>query len=158
MPQVRQGPLDTAIAPGRMLVRHADNELLDLLSDPRAATLMALRASVELLRDQPLVPAQEGVRRGNRRDLFEALTAKRVGERRAVTALGVGQAQPAPAKLGVEHAVFRAERRHNRLLVPLEPPGDHGDQNVEDHSAPQVGVGGSIMRSSLHSTRVTSIG
>jgi hypothetical protein len=44
------------------------------------------------------------------------------------------------------------------LLVPLEPPGDHGDQHVEDHSAPQVGVGGRIVRSSIHTTRVTSIG
>ena len=57
LPQVRQGPLETASAPGRVLVRHADHALCELLSDLGAAKVMALRASVALLRDALLVPA-----------------------------------------------------------------------------------------------------
>jgi hypothetical protein len=56
MPQVRQGPLDAAVAPGRILFRHADHELLDLLGDPRSAKRSSLLTPVKLLGDQSLVP------------------------------------------------------------------------------------------------------
>jgi hypothetical protein len=35
------------------------------------------------------------------------------------------------------------------LLVPLEPPDDYGDQDVEDHSASQVGGHDEIVCSSI---------
>ena len=135
MPQVRQGTLDAAIAPGRILFRHADDELLDLLGDTRSAKLSSLRAPVKLLGDQSLVPAQEGIGRDEGGDLFEALATKRVGERREAAAFRVRQAQPAATELGFEDAVFLKEIRDDLLLVPLEPASDHGDQDVEDHGA-----------------------
>ena len=58
---------------------------------------------------------------------------ERVGERREAAAFGVGQAQPAATELGFEDAVFLLEIRDHLLLVTLEPAGDHGDQDVEDH-------------------------
>ena len=97
MPQVRQGALNAAIAPGGILFGHAHDELLRLLRDTRASQLSAARAPVKLLGDQALVPAQEGVRRGKRGDVFEALAAKRVGEgcqrRRSVS---VSRSRPPP--------------------------------------------------------------
>jgi hypothetical protein len=152
MPQICQGALNAAIAPARILLGHLDREAFDLLGHGWPTTLGAARAPVKLLGDQSLVPAQEGVRRGDRRDLFEALTTERIGERREAAALGVGEPQPSATKLGFEDTVFLLEIGNNLLLVTLEPPGDHGDQNVEDHSAPQVGVGDGIVCSSIHQT------
>ena len=109
----------------------------------------ALRAPVKLLGDQSLVPAQEGIGRDEGRDLFEALAAERVGERREAAAFGVRQAQPAATELGFEDAVFLEEIGDDLLLVPLEPAGDHGDQDVEDHGVPRVGSRAVSVHSSI---------
>jgi hypothetical protein len=79
MPQIRQGPLDAAIAPGRILFGHTDHELFDLLGHTRSAKRSAMPAPVELLRNQAVVPAHEGVGRRDRGHLLQALTAERVG-------------------------------------------------------------------------------
>ena len=42
-------------------------------------------------------------------------------------------------KVGFKDTVFLEEIGDDLLLVPLEPASDHGDQDVEDHSPPQVG-------------------
>jgi hypothetical protein len=57
MPQVRQGTLNAPLAPGRILFRHTEHELLDLSSDTRSAKRASLLTSVKLLGDQALVPA-----------------------------------------------------------------------------------------------------
>src|SRR5215813_11987425 len=135
MAHVRQGTLNTAITPRRILFGHVYHELLDLLRHGWPAQLYAARAPVKLLRDQSLVPAQEGVRRGERRNLFETLTAKRMGQCREAAAFGVGQAQPAAVEVGFEDAVFLLQIGNDLLLVPLDPPGDHGDQDMENHNS-----------------------
>ena len=90
---------------------------------------MTLSAPIKLLGDQALVPAQEGVWRGNRSKLFKALATKRVGERREATAFRVGQTEPAPTELGFEDAVFLLEVGDDLLLVTLHPAGHHGDKH-----------------------------
>src|SRR5919199_5507575 len=115
MAQVRQRPLDPSIAPGWILFGHADDELFDLLSDPRAAKLMALRASIELLRDESLVPAQERVRRGEHGDFLQARATERVSQCSKTVAFGVGQPQPSATKVGFEDAVFLLKIGDNLL-------------------------------------------
>ena len=83
------------------------------------------------------------------RDLFEVLTPERAGQRGETPALCIGEPQPASTELGFEDAVCLKEIPDDLLLVPLEPLGDHGDQDVEDHSAPQVGGRDEIVRSSI---------
>jgi hypothetical protein len=134
MPQVGQGALNAAIAPGRILCCHAHDELLHLLIDTRTSELAALLTAVELLGDQPLVPAQEGIWSGDGRPLFEALTAKRVGQRRKPLAFDVGEPQPAATALGFENAIFLLKVGDHLLLVPLEPASDHRDEDMENHS------------------------
>src|SRR5256885_16276359 len=112
---------------------------------------MALRASVKLLRDKPLVPAQEGVRRSNRGNFFQALASERVGQRCKPPAVGIGEAQPAVAELACEDAVFLLEIGDDLLLVALQPADEHGDQDVEDHGVPQV-KGCAVCASSILST------
>lgn len=53
MPQVRQRPLDAAIAPGRMLFGHADDQLLDLRRDTGTSKLTAVLTAVCLLLPPP---------------------------------------------------------------------------------------------------------
>ena len=133
MPQIRQGPLDASIAPGRILFGHADDELLDLLSDTRSAQRSPLLAPVKLLGDEALIPAQEGLGRHKRGELFQTLAPERVGQRRKAAAFGIGEAQPTPTEVGFEDAVFLKEVGDDLLLVPLEPAGDHGDKDMQDH-------------------------
>ena len=68
-----------AVAPRGVLFRHAHDKPLDLLRDTGSAMLMMLLAPITLLGDQSLVPAHEGVRRGDCGGLVEVLTTKRVG-------------------------------------------------------------------------------
>jgi hypothetical protein len=72
------------------------------------------------------------------------------GKRREATAFRARQAQPAATERGCADAVFLKERRDDLLRVPVAPPGDHGDQDVEAQSAPQVGGNDAIVRSSIH--------
>jgi hypothetical protein len=78
MPQVRERPPNASIAPGRILFGHTDHELFDLLGHTRLAKRSAMPAPVELLRNQAVVLAHEGVGRRDRGHLLQALTAERV--------------------------------------------------------------------------------
>ena len=152
MSQIGQRPLDAPVAPRRILFRHAQDELLHLLGDTRPAQLAALLTAVKLLGDQSLVPAQKRVWRGDGGDLFQARAPEGVGERREAAALGLGQAQPAPAQLEFEDTVFLEEIGDDLLLVPLEPAGDHGDEDMQDHRIPQVGSRDVMVCSSILSS------
>lgn len=134
MPQVRQGPLNTAIPPGSILLRHADHELLDILGHAWPVRVFALPTSIELLRDETVGPTQEGVGRGDGRDLFELFPPERMGERGKAPTCRVGQAQPVTPELGFQDAVFRQEIGDNLLLVLLQPASDHGNEDWEEHS------------------------
>jgi hypothetical protein len=106
MPQICQGTLDTAIAPGWILLGHADDELLHLLGNTGSAMLTTLHTPVKLLGDQSRVPMQERVRRDDRGDLFEALATERMGQCGEAAAFGIGQAQSASVEVSFEDAVF----------------------------------------------------
>jgi hypothetical protein len=113
--------------------------LLDLLGDTRSAKRSSLLAPVKLLGDQSLVPAQEGVWSRDVRNRFETFAAEGIGQRGETAAFGVGQAQPAPAELGFEEAVFHEEIRDDLLLVTVDPPSEHGEQQLEDHGLSSSG-------------------
>src|SRR2546430_16601267 len=65
MPHVRQSTLDAPIAPGGVLLGHLDGELLDLLRHWWPPQLGTVFTPVELLRNQALVPAQQGIKRAD---------------------------------------------------------------------------------------------
>src|SRR5438132_1224815 len=92
MSEIRQRALHATVTPGGVLLGHAHDQLLDFLSDTRSAKLLSLRAAVKLLRDQSVVPAQEGLWRHEGRHCFEAFPPKRVGERREAPAFRGRQA------------------------------------------------------------------
>src|SRR5215475_1660080 len=92
MSEVRYSTLDASIPPGSILFGHADDQLLDFLCDTRSAKLSVMRAPVKLLRDQSLVPPQEGLGGHKRRNLFQTLATERVSQRGEAAAFGIGQA------------------------------------------------------------------
>jgi hypothetical protein len=127
VPKVGQRTLDASIASGRILFGHADDQLLDLFGDTRLAKVPAMAASVELLRGEAVVPAQEGIWGGNRGDLLEAFATDRVCERCKTAAFRIGQAQPPAAKLGFEEAILCLQVGNYLLLVTLKSAGEHGE-------------------------------
>jgi hypothetical protein len=80
-----------------------------------------------------VVAAQEGARRGDRRDLLEAFPPEQVGERRKAAAFGVGEAKPAATALDFEDAVFLKEIREDLLLVTLNLSSEHGQEQWKNH-------------------------
>jgi hypothetical protein len=86
IPQIRQGALDAAITPGGILFGHADHQLFDLLRHTGSTKVTTVVASVELLSDQAVVPAQEHVGGGGRGHLLQACAAERVGQCRETAA------------------------------------------------------------------------
>ena len=94
MPQVCQGPLDATVTPRRVLLRHAYDDLFDCLGDTRSAKRFALLAAVELVCNQSLVPAQEGLGRGKRGEFLQTFTTERVGQCRKAAAFSISEAEP----------------------------------------------------------------
>jgi hypothetical protein len=134
MPQIRQGSLDPPIAPRRMLLGHLDREPLDLLRHWGPPPLCAARAPVKLLRDEAAIPAEESVWGGNGRHLFKAFATARVSKRSKATSLSIGEAELTATALSFEDAILLLEIGDDVLLGTLDPPGNHGDQDMENHS------------------------
>ena len=82
-----------------------------------------------------LVPPQKGVGGDKGCYPLEVFPPERIGERSKLSALGIGEAEPAVAELRFEGTVFREEICDDLLLMPLQPASNHSDQNMEDHSA-----------------------
>ena len=69
-----------------------------------SAKLAAMPTAVKFLRDQALVPPQEGIGRSDGGDFFQAFAADQVGQGRQTAACSVGQAKPPVAEFSFERA------------------------------------------------------
>jgi hypothetical protein len=83
--------------------------------------------------DQPLVPAHDGVWSHHDRSHFQTSAAEGVGQHSEPVAFSVGLVQPKPVELGFEDVVFRKAVCNDPLLVTLDLPSEHGEQQLEDH-------------------------
>src|SRR5262245_42532447 len=152
MSEIRECPLNPAIAPGRIVCGHLDHELLDLCSDTRSATQASLCAPVKLCGDQALIPSQEGVGGDEGRDLLETRATERVSEHRKAAAFGVSELQATTAEVSFGDANFLKQISNHLLLMPLQPAGYHDAEYMEDHGVPQVKSRAVRVRSSIRST------
>jgi hypothetical protein len=127
MPHIRQCPLDTAVAPGGVLLRHADHQLFDLGCNAWSPRLLARGRRITFSGDETVIPTLEGVGCGERRHLLEACAADRVGQHSQAATLGIGEARLASLKCGVQDAVFLTEIGDDLILVAMDPAGKDGD-------------------------------
>jgi len=139
MTEVHQGTLDAAIAPRRILFSHAYDEWLDFLRDTGTSKLTTVLTAIKLPGEQSLVPAQEGVWRGDGRHRFEAFATKGMGQRGKAAAFRISESQPVAAELGCEDAILLDQIRDYLLLVTLHPAGNRGDEHLQDHGVSSVG-------------------
>jgi hypothetical protein len=87
-PQIRQCPVNTAVSPVSVLLGHVNDHLLDVGGGTRPSGT-ALSAAVVLFSDQSLVPAQQRLRRHDRGELSQELTAQSFGPGSQATPLVV---------------------------------------------------------------------
>src|ERR1017187_6255800 len=94
MPQIGQRTHNPVIAPGPVLLGHADNQLFDFSVNPRPARGSTLLRAIELASDEPSVPSQDGIRQGGSRHLAERLAAQPMANFAQLRSLGVRELQP----------------------------------------------------------------
>jgi hypothetical protein len=106
-----------------------------LQSHPRheVGQRIALLATVKLLGNELFVPAHQGIRSGPSGQGFEAFAAKRKGKGGQTTTFGIGAADASTTGFGVESAVFFQEIGDELLLVAIDPAGEHGDKDLQNH-------------------------
>ena len=90
-------------------------------------------AASKLFGNQPVIPAHEriGCRRGG--NLFETCAAKWMGSGSEAAALGVGEPQVSSAMAGFQKTKRFVLVGDDLLLVPSDPAGDHGNEDVQYH-------------------------
>src|ERR1039458_3939489 len=113
-----------------ILKRHAKNEIDDPLHDarPTGASRMAV---VPFTCDHFSLPSQEAIRCDQGMKFVQDLTSKRVRFSGESTALGIGEANASPTEALREHAVLFLEIRDHVLLMALDPPGEHHEQQLK---------------------------
>src|SRR5476649_128923 len=112
MPQIGQRPNNPIIAPGPILLGHANNQFLNFSVDPWPARGSPFLRAIELAGDEPSVPCQDGVRQGGSRHLAEGLAAQSMANLAELRTLDVRELQ-APFQLGLQDSVFS-----NQILIP----------------------------------------
>jgi hypothetical protein len=133
MSQIRQGTLEAAVPPGRVVVGHVQDKRFDFIRDTGPASFVTFLAAVKLLSDKPFVPSHQGIWRGERGQRFETFAAKWEGEGSETAAFSIGEANASITEFGVKGAVFFLEVGNDLLLVPIDPAGDHGDKDWQNH-------------------------
>jgi hypothetical protein len=87
-----------------ILLSHAHDQLRDVTHDAGRSHASSLN-KVPLLRNQPLVPSQQRIRRNDGVELEQGLSAQSFGLARQQSALGVGEADAPPSEPAPEQPV-----------------------------------------------------
>ena len=75
IPEIGQRAHNPVIAPGAVLLGHADNQRFDFSVDARSARASTLLRAIELPCNEPPVPRQDGIGLGRGRYLSECFAA-----------------------------------------------------------------------------------
>jgi hypothetical protein len=118
-----QPAADSGVAPGRILVRHADDERGDVRLGGRATWAPPLR-TVVLPGDESAVPPQDGVGRHDAGDGREVTTAEDLAFHGEPASLVVSQAQSSGTVHRTEDSVLLEQVVNDRLLVSIDPAGE----------------------------------
>src|SRR5665811_310564 len=128
-------PHDPIIAPGPILLGHANNQLLNFSVDPWPARGSTCPRSIELAGDEPSVPCQDGVRQGGSRHLAECLAAQSTANLAKLRSLCVRELQP-PLQLAPQNPVFSSQIFVPQQQLLVHRPGDVGQDACPLHASP----------------------
>ena len=121
--EIHQPAADSGVAPGRILVRHADDERGDVRLGRRTTGPSAF-LPVVLVGNEPPVPPQDRVGCHDAGDGREVTTAENVTFHGETASLVVGQARPSGTVHGAEDSVLLEQVVNDRLLVSIDPAGE----------------------------------
>src|SRR5262245_16905012 len=127
-------PHNPVIAPGAVLLGHANNQFLNGPVDPGSARASMLRA-IELARDETSVPSQNGIRQSGSRYVAECLAAQSTTNLADLRSCGVRELLPS-LQLACQHLLLSGEIfiPHQQLL--LHRPADVGQAACLHHELP----------------------
>ena len=108
------------ISPRRVLLRHAYNELTDILRRRRSAWAPVL-AAIVLSCDEVAVPAQKRSGCGNGRNLGQRLVAQSLGLDGEPAPVVVREPETLAPKPGSEHTVLLLQVVDHILLLAVDP-------------------------------------
>ena len=120
MTEVGQGPLDPRIAPVSVFRGHAHDQRSDRRDD-RRSSWPTTWAPVVLLRDQPTMPGQQGVRRDNRANVPQDAPSEYLGFRGQPSPLLVRELQSSGAEQFSHGAVLFLEVVDHVALLLVDP-------------------------------------
>src|ERR1035437_6598507 len=123
MPQIGQRPHNPIIAPGPILLGHANNQLLNFSVDPWPARGSPFLRPIELARDEPSVPCQDGVRKGGSRHLAECLATQSPANLPNLRSLCVRQLQP-PLQLAPQNSFISSQIPVPQQQLMVHRPSD----------------------------------
>src|ERR1022692_4087841 len=137
MPQIGRRPHNPIIAPGPILLGHANNQFLNFSVDPWPARGSPFLRAIELAGDEPSVPCQDDVRQGGSRHLAECLATQSTANLAELRSLCVRELQP-PLQLAPQNPVFSSQILvpQQQLMVPR--PSDVGQDTCPLHKSPLV--------------------
>ena len=134
--EVVKRPANSRGSPGRAASRHLDDKLCDRLLHP-GASRAALGRAIILGGDELPVPSKQRVGRHDGAELLEGVAADGLGLLGKTTALLVGPADAAWAELLAQSAAVGLEVVDHRLLVTIDPAGEHVDKKLKVEVHPQ---------------------
>jgi hypothetical protein len=133
VPQVRQCTLETTVAPGRILLSHPHHELFNLHGYSRSSRLLVMRRAITLRGVKSSIPALEGIRRGDGGDIFEAFAIDTMSQNGKAATFGIGEGEPTALTFCFQDAIFFSKIGDDLCLVFIDPTGQSGDEELEDH-------------------------
>ena len=127
--EVRERAADPRVAPPRIVDRHPDHELGDVLSG-HWSTSTSAGAAIVCLGDQSPVPTQDRIRGDDARDLRQDPPAEFVTAHSESTTLGVRQAKRPRAQV-FEDPILLPEIVDQIVLVTVHPASEREDEELQ---------------------------
>ena len=128
--EVRERAADPRVAPPRIVDRHPDHELGDVLSG-HWSTSTSAGAAIVFLGDQSPVPTQDRIRGDDARDLRQDPPAECVTAHSESTTLGVRQAKRPRAQVFSEDPILLPEIVDQIVLVTVHPASEREDEELQ---------------------------
>jgi len=119
-----------------VLFGHEDNQFLNCPVDPGSAWASMLRA-IELARDEPSVPSQNGIWQSGSRYVAECLAAQSTINLVELRSLGVRELRPTP-QLASQDLVLSGEIFIPQQQLLVHRPADVGQDTCPLHELPHL--------------------